>query len=159
MKNGQQYHLFFQRIQVNAPSMRVVFQLPGGYAFLLRRFHLIQPDFITIGLVDYIFPPVNVELTDGGGAIQWQYNAIPADLYSSPRRDGVKIKTEAAPADLSGFSINMGCPFKNRAKTLNLFYDVGENINIRLSGMEYNAAAAIYTPNYIDLAAEGVFLK
>jgi len=139
--------------------MTLFFELPGGLAFLLRRFHLIQPDYTTIALVDYIFPPVNIELTDGTGAIQWQYNAIPADLYSSPRRNGVIIKTETTPADASGYGVNMGCPFKNRAKTVNLFYDIGENIKMRITGMEYNAAAAIYTPNYIDIAAEGVFLK
>jgi len=158
---NKQVHWFFKRFQVNAPVLLHTFELPGGMGFLLRRFHLIQPDHITIpGAPPVIvpFPSVAVELTDGTGATRWQLQAIPAQLYSAPRRDNVIVKAEAAPADLSGFGINMSANFKPRSNTINLFYDIGEQIYIRLSGMEFKTPPATYCPNYIDLAAEGYFI-
>ena len=154
-----QSHWYYKRVQVNAPTYNLFFELPGGLSFLLRRFHLIQPDYKTLpGPAYLVFPSVGVELTDGTGAIRWQKDAIPAQLYSAPRRNGVIMKTETAPADITGYGVNMSAIFKPRAQTINLFYDIGEQIFIRLSGMEYNAAAAQWTPDYIDLAAEGVLI-
>jgi hypothetical protein len=97
-------------------------------------------------------------MLDGTGAIRWQLQAVPSELYSAPRVDGVTVKVEPAPADASGFGINMSAVFKPRAQTLNLFYDVGENIKIRLSNM-VNVAGYGYAPNFIDLAFEGYLIQ
>jgi hypothetical protein len=52
----------------------------------------------------------------------------------------------------------MSAVFKPRAQTLNLFYDVGENIKIRISNM-VNVAGYGYAPNFIDLAFEGYLIQ
>jgi len=155
-----QNHWFYQRIKVNAPTYLVFFELAGGLGFLLRRYHLIQPDYFKNPISGVItpYPSVNVELTDGTGAIQWQKNAIPSELYSAQRRSDVVIKTETAPADKSGFGVNMSAVFKPRAQTVNLFYDIGEQIYCRLSNLSYNQTLAQWTPDYIDFAIEGVYI-
>ena len=159
--DGQQYHLFFQRIHVTRAVENPYFQLPGGLAFLLRRFHLIQPEYAKVlpGPVYTGFPLVGVELLSGTGSTRFQLQSIPAQVYSAPRFSNVTVKTESAPVDLLAFGVNMSAVFKPRSVTLNLFYDVGENISIRLSGMEYIAALGYLAPNYIDIAAEGVFIQ
>lgn len=154
-----QVHWFFQRVHVTAPTERPYFQLPGGLAFLLRRIHIIQPEYvITAGPVYTGFPNVKAELTDGTGKTRWQLDPIPAVLYSAPRVSGVVMKTETTPADLKAFGVNMSAVFKPRANTINLFYDLGENVLIRLSGMEFLAVPGYYCPNYIDICIEGVFI-
>ncbi len=154
-----QVHWFFQRVKVLSPVERPYFQLPGGLAFLLRRFHLIQPEYvITAGPVYTGFPNVLAELTDGTGKTRWQLDAIPARLYSAPRLDRVTVKTETAPADQKAYGVNMSAVFKPRANTINLFYDIGENVLIRLSGMEFLAVPGYLCPNYIDICIEGVFI-
>jgi hypothetical protein len=158
--NTKQTHWFFKRIQVQAPVEIAYFQLAAGYAFLLRRFHLIQPEYIqTAGPVYTGFPRVGVELHDGTGKLRWQLQSIPAEMYSSPRTDGVIVKTETAPFDQTGYGINMSAVFKPRSNTINLFYDTGENIFIRLSGMQLLTPPGFLCPNYIDIAAEGVYIK
>jgi hypothetical protein len=157
--NRPQVHWFFQRVKVLNPVERPYFQLPGGLAFLLRRFHLIQPEYIiTAGPVYTGFPNVLAELTDGTGKTRWQLDAIPAVLYSAPRVSGVKMKTETAPADQSAYGVNMSAVFKPRSNTVNLFYDIGENVSMRLSGMEYLAVPGYLCPNFIDVCIEGVFI-
>ena len=175
MEKALQSHWFFQRIQVTAPVVEVFFELAGGLAFLLRRFHLIQPEYVRTGAfpayVYTAFPIVGVELTDGTGAIRWQRESIPATLYSAPRLNaenpqnaatpnlnGVIVKTETQPADTLAYGVNMSAVFKPRANTVNLFYDIGELIKIRLSGMQFLAAPGYLCPNYIDLAAEGTYV-
>jgi len=154
-----QVHWFFQRVAVTSPVMRIFFELSGGLAFLLRRFHLIQPEYVVTPPAVYTgFPLVGVELTDGTGATRWQLQSIPADLYSAPRRNGVVMKTETAPADAGGLGVNMSAVFKPRSNTINLFYDTGENIFIRLSGMELLTPPGYLCPNFIDLAVEGVYI-
>jgi len=154
-----QSHWFFKRIKVNAPTYNLFFELAGGLGFLLRRFHIIQPDYIEKpGPVYHVFPSVGIEFTDGTGATRWQLQAIPGELYSAPRKDAVIIKTEPTPADLLAYGVNMSAIFKPRAHTINLFYDIGEQIYIRLSGMEYDSIIAQYKPDYIDIACEGVYI-
>ena len=53
-----QTHWFYRRVQVNNIIMPLYFELAGGLAFLLRRFHFIQPDYKTIpaGTVPSFFP-------------------------------------------------------------------------------------------------------
>lgn len=149
-----QVHWFYKRVKVNAPVQLLYFELAGGLAFLLRRFHLMQPDFAS----GVLFPKCGVELTDGTGKLRWQLQAIPADIYSAPRSTGVTVKTETAPQDQSGYGVNLSAIFKPRANTVNLFYDVGEQVNIRISGMEFVAIAGIWGPPYIDIAVEGYYI-
>lgn len=158
MDRKKQYHLFYKRLQVKSGLERIIFELDSGLAFLARRFHAIQPQLINFGGASYIFPDVSVSFISGSGSVRYQQSAIPTDLYSSPRRDLVRIKTETTPADLSGYSINMSAAFKNRAKTINLFYGIGETIQLEITGQEYEPIPAIYKPNYIDLALEGIYL-
>jgi len=180
MEKAIQSHWFYQRIQITAPVVEVFFELAGGLAFLLRRIHSIQPEYVRTGAPGaYVytgFPIVGIELTDGTGAIRWQRESIPATLYSAPRTNGgtstlppdaavppgsingVIVKAETAPADVLGFGINMSAVFKPRVNTINLFYDIGELIKIRLSGMEMLTPPGYLCPDYIDIAAEGVYL-
>lgn len=154
-----QQHWFHKRVKVNNPVERLSFQIAGGLGFLLRRFHLIQPEYINIPVNQFIkFPLVAVELTDGTGAVRWQLQAIPAQLYSAPRLDNVIMKTETSPFDLLAYGVNMSAVFKPRSNTINLFYDIGENIFIRLSGMELLTPPGYLCPNYIDIAIEGYFI-
>ena len=156
---NQQYHLFFKRVKVQHSVELITFELPGGLAFLFRRFHMIQPEYkIYGGPVTVIHPPVFVELTDGTGATRWQSQAIPALEYSAPRKDGVVVKTETAPVDQSAYGVNLSACFKPRSVTVNLHYDVGENVFIRLSNMLAVIGTPDYSPNYVDIAAEGVFI-
>lgn len=104
------------------------------------------------------YPIIGVEFTDGIGKTRWQLQPIPAILYSAPRLNGVIVKTEAAPVDQTGYGVNLSAVFKPRSVTLNLFYDVGEIINCKLTGFEYSVAAGGYTPDYVDIAIEGVYL-
>jgi hypothetical protein len=158
MENPKQ-HWFYKRFKVNNPVERWTFQIAGGLAFLLRRFHVIQPEYIEIAPNQFIkFPVVSVELTDGTGATRWQLQAIPAQLYSAPRLDNVIIKTETTPFDQLGYGVNMSAVFKPRSTTINLFYDKGENIFVRLSGMEKLTPPGYLCPDYIDLAIEGYFI-
>jgi hypothetical protein len=68
------------------------------------------------------------------------------------------MKTETAPADQNAYGVNMSAVFKPRSNTINLFYDIGENVLVRLSGMELLAVPGYLCPNYIDLCIEGVFI-
>lgn len=153
-----QVHWFFTRVHCLHAEEYPYFQLPGGLAFLLRRIHIIQPEYAEVLGVNYGFPVIDVELLDGTGATRWQSQAIPENLYSAPRSEGVTVKTETAPVDALAFGVNMSAVFKPRSITLNLFYDVGENIKIRLSNIQLLTPPGYYCPNYIDLAVEGVFI-
>ena len=154
-----QVHWFYKRVKVNNPIELLYFELAGGLSFLLRRFHFIQPEYLeTAPGVFQGFPIVGVELTDGTGATRWQLQAIPADLYSAQRREGVILKTENTPCDPSAYGVNMSSVFKPRSNTINLFYNTGENIYIRLSGMELLTPPGYICPNFIDIAAEGVYI-
>jgi len=156
-----QVHWFYKRVHAQHPTETIYFELSGGLGFLLRRLHLIQPEKITIpGAPPTIvgFPGVGLELTAGTGAIRWQLSAIPADLYSAPRRNNVIVKTETAPFDQLAFGVNLSAVFKPRSHTVNLFYDIGELINIKISGMELLTPPGYYCPDYIDIAAEGYYI-
>lgn len=152
-----QHHWFFQRVHATHNEEYLNFELAGGLAFLLRRFHMIQAEYATahagIG-----FPLVGVEFIDGTGAIRWQKDAIPAALYSAPRFNGVTVKTETKPADMLAFGVNLSAVFKPRSNTINLFYDVGELVRVKLTGFEYIAAFGNYCPDYLDFAIEGVYI-
>lgn len=153
-----QTHWFYKRVKVQNIQEQIYFELGGGLAFLLRRFHFIQPEYIDVLGTRYGFPVIAAEFIDGTGAIRWQLQAIPANLYSSPRSEGVIVKTETAPADQTGYGINMSSVFKPRSNTINLFYDVGEVINLKLSGFELLTPPGYLCPNYIDVAVEGVYI-
>lgn len=155
-----QSHWFYKRVHATKLYETLFFELPGGLAFLCRRFHFIQPEFVeTAGPVFTQFPIIGFEFIDGTGAIKWQKDPIPPELYSAPRRDGVIVKTETAPYDLEGFGINMSATFKPRTNTINLFYDVGELVTIKMTGFENLPAPVGYiAPNYVDVAVEGVFI-
>ena len=153
-----QIHWFYKRVKVLNTTEQFYFELPGGLAFLLRRFHFIQPEYVKVLGVKYGFPLVGAEFIDGTGAIRWQLQSIPAGLYSSPRNEDVIVKTESAPADMKGYGVNLSAVFKPRSNTINLFYDIGELINIKLSGMEILTPPGYLCPNYIDIAVEGVFI-
>lgn len=158
MKRDRQVYWFFQRVHVTSPVMQLYFELAGGLCFHLRRFHMIQPEYYVPAVGAKVdFPFVNVELTDGTGAIRWQREAIPAQLYSAPRYNDVTVKTETAPADNKAFGVNLSTVFKPRANTVNLFYDKGENIFVRLSGFELLTPPGYLCPNYLDLAIEGTY--
>lgn len=157
--NHPQVHWFYRRVKVNNIIMPIYFELAGGLAFLLRRFHMIQPEYVVVpGPAKVGFPLVGVEFIDGTGAIRWQLAPIPAKLYSCPRDEGVIIKTETKPADQTGYGINMSAVFKPRSNTINLFYDVGELISLKLSGFELLTPPAYLCPNYVDIAVEGVYI-
>jgi photosystem II stability/assembly factor-like uncharacterized protein len=53
-----QIHWFFKRVKVNSLFMPLYFELAGGLAFLLRRFHFIQPEYkkIPAGTIPGFFP-------------------------------------------------------------------------------------------------------
>lgn len=154
-----QTHWFYKRIKAANIQEQFYFELGGGLAFLLRRFHLIQPEKVTTaGPVTTGFPIVGAEFIDGTGAVRWQLQAIPANLYSSPRSEGVIIKTETAPADMTGYGVNMSAVFKPRSNTVNLFYDVGELITMKLTGFEMLTPPGYLCPNYVDVAIEGVYI-
>ena len=156
----KQSHWFYRRVKVKNPTETLYFELAGGLAFLLRRFHLIQPEYVKLPGPIYVgFPFVGVELIDGTGAIRWQMQAIPAQLYSSPRLENVTVKTETTPADQSGYGVNMSAVWKPRSNTINLFYDVGELINIKLSGMQLLTPPGYHCPNYVDIGVEGVYIE
>lgn len=152
-----QVHWFYRRVQVKNIVEPIYFELAGGLAFLLRRFHMLQPEYAA-GPAKVGFPLVGVEFIDGTGAIRWQLDPIPAALYSCPRSEGVIVKTEAAPVDQTGYGINMSAVFKPRSNTINLFYDVGELISVRLNGFELLAPPGYLCPNYVDIAVEGVYI-
>lgn len=151
---------FYRRIHATKLYESIYFELAGGLSFLLRRFHFIQPEYVqTAGPVFTAFPIIGVEFIDGTGAVRWQKDPIPPDLYSAPRRDGVIIKTETAAADQQGFGINMTAPFKPRSNTINLFYDVGELVTVKLTGFQNLPAPVGYiAPNYVDIAVEGIYI-
>lgn len=150
---------FYKRVKIEHPTETVLFHLAAGLGFVFRRFQLIQPDYlITPGPVTNLFPGLGVELVSGTGIVRWQLQAIPADTYSAPRRDRITVKTETAPVDLLAYGVNMTAPFKPRANTVNLFYDINEIINIKISGQEYFSGPGIWGPNYVDFAAEGFYL-
>jgi len=154
-----QTHWFFKRVHTANPVEMVYFELAGGMAYLLRRFHIIQPEYIKqAGPIYTGYPKVGVELYDGTGKLRWQLQSIPAEQYSSPRIDGVTVKTEAAPVDLTAYGVNMSAVFKPRSNTINLFYDVGENIFCRLSGMQLLTPPGFMCPDYIDIAMEGIYI-
>lgn len=154
-----QIHWFYKRIKTANIQEQFYFELGGSLAFLLRRFHLIQPEKITtVGPVITGFPLVGVELIDGTGGIRFQLQAIPANLYSSPRSEGVIMKTETAPADADAYGVNMSAVFKPRSNTVNLFYDVGELITMKLTGFEMLTPPGFLCPNYVDVAIEGVYI-
>jgi len=154
-----QTHWFYKRIKARNIQEQFYFELGGSLAFLLRRFHLIQPEKITTpGPVITGFPLVGAEFIDGTGAIRWQLQSIPANLYSSPRSEGVIVKTENAPADATGYGVNMSAVFKPRSNTINLFYDVGEIVTMKLTGFEKLTPPAYFCPNYVDVAIEGVYI-
>ena len=155
--NSSQVFWFFQRVHVLHAEERIYFPLAQGLAFLARRYHLIQPEYLKTLLGPIGFPLINVEFTDGTGAIRWQKDAIPTNLYSAPTYEGVIVKAETTPADKTGFGINMSAVFKPRAVTLNLFYDVGETIGIRLTGQQLLTPPGYYCPNYVDIAVEGIY--
>lgn len=158
--NKPQVHWFYKRVKVGNQVENVYFELASGLAFLLRRFHLMQPDYVKVlpGPVYYGFPGVGIELQSGTGDIRWQLQPIPAQLYSSPRKDGIIVKTETAPADASGFGVNMSANFKPRVNTINLFYDVGETLYIQMTGQQYFNPPGQWGPNYVDIAVEGVYI-
>lgn len=114
--------------------------------------------FMTDWISEIGYPQIGVEFIDGTGAIRWQLQALPAQLYSAPRRDGVIVKTEAAPCDMSAYGVNMSAVFKPRSNTINLFYDVGELITCKLTGFEFLTPPAAYCPDYVDIAIEGVYI-
>lgn len=153
-----QVHWFYKRIKATNAQELIHFELAGSLSFLLRRFHFIQPETITILGVSYSFPIVGVEFIDGTGALRWQLNPIPAELYSAPRKNAVTFKTETTPADQSAYGVNMTAPFKPRSNTINLFYDVGEVVTVKLSGMEYQDPPKYFCPPFIDFAIEGVYI-
>lgn len=154
-----QIHWFYKRIKAANIQEQFYFELGGSLAFLLRRFHFIQPEKVTTaGPVITGFPIVGAEFIDGTGAIRWQLQSIPANLYSGPGSEGVIKKTETAPADLSGFGVNLSAVNKPRSNTINLFYDVGEIITMKLTGFEYLTPPGYYCPDYVDIAIEGVYI-
>lgn len=104
------------------------------------------------------FPEIGVEFIDGTGKTKWQKDAIQAVLYSAPRREGVIVKTETAPADDKAYGVNMTGIFKPRANTINLYYDVGEKIYVRLKGFQFLNPPGFYCPNFVDFAVEGVYI-
>lgn len=153
-----QIHWFYKRIKAANIEEQFYFELGGSLSFLLRRFHFIQPEKVTIGGVTTGFPIIGAEFIDGTGATRWQLQAIPANLYSSPRSEGIIIKTETTPADFSAFGVSMSALFKPRSNTLNLFYDVGEVVTCKLSGFENLTPPGYFCPNYVDIAIEGVYI-
>lgn len=155
-----QSHWFYRRIHATKLYESIYFELGGGLAFLMRRFHFIQPEYVqTAGPVYTGFPIIGAEFIDGTGAVRWQLSPIPAELYSAPRRDGVIMKTETAAVDNEGFGVNMSAPFKPRSNTINLFYDVGELVSIKLTGFQLLPAPVGYiAPDYVDIAVEGVYI-
>jgi hypothetical protein len=161
--NKPQIHWFYKRVKVQKARENIYFELASGLAFLLRRFHLMQPETVLIDAVWRLFPGVGIELLDGTGAIRWQLQPIPAQLYSAPRKDGIIIKQESNPHDQTGYGVNMSANFKPRTNTVNLYYDVGEQIFIDMTGQEYYDTSIDlrlnqWMPNYVDLAVEGVYL-
>ena len=154
-----QTHWFYKRVKAANIQEQFYFELGGSLAFLLRRFHLIQPEKVIIPLgADVGFPLVGAEFIDGTGAVRWQLQSIPANLYSSPRSNGVIVKNETAPADATGYGVNLSAVFKPRSNTINLFYDVGELITMKLTGFELLTPPGYLCPNYVDIAIEGVYI-
>jgi hypothetical protein len=155
----RQYHLFYKRVKVGNQTESLFFELDNGLSYLLRRFILIQPDYgVFAGPLTVGYPGVGVELETNTGAKRWQLDPVPAELYSAPRKDRVTVKTETAPVDLNGYGVNMSAVFKPRAVTLNLFYDVGEIIYVKITGQEYITPPGAWGPDYIDIALDGEYL-
>lgn len=154
-----QSHWFYKRVHATKLYETIYFELAGGLSFLLRRFHFIQPEYVTTaGPVLTGFPIIGAEFIDGTGAVRWQLQPIPSNLYSAPRSNGVIVKTETAPVDQTGFGVNMSAVFKPRSNTVNLFYDVGELVTLKLTGFESLTPPGYICPNYVDLAVEGVYI-
>ena len=109
----KQSHWFFQRIHAMHHIETMDFELAGGLGFLLRRFHLIQPEYVKLPGPTYIFfPKVGIEFVSGTGAIRYELQPIPAPLYSAPRFNDVQVKTEIKPFDLKAFGVNLSAVFK-----------------------------------------------
>jgi hypothetical protein len=126
----------------------------GGYFWAGTEDGLFQTSFNSI----IPYPKLGVEFIDGTGAIRWQLQALPAELYSSPRYNGVVVKTETAPYDNTGFGVNLSAVFKPRSNTINLFYDVGELVTCKLTGFEFLTPPGNFCPDYVDIAIEGVYI-
>ena len=114
--------------------------------------------FITDFVNNISYPKIGVEFIDGTGAIRWQLDPIPAELYSAPRYNGVTTKIETAPADDKGYGVNLSAVFKPRSNTVNLFYDLGELITCKLTGFEFLTPPGAWCPDYVDIAVEGVYI-
>lgn len=150
---------FYRRVHILNPRERVIFELASGLGYLLRSFHFMQPEYkIVAGPLTLPFPIIGVELQSGSGDIRYQMQPIPAALYSAPRFAGVITKAETSPVDQKGFGVNMSAEFKPRSNKINLFYEQGETIVIYLSGQQYFSGPAIWGPDYIDIALQGVYV-
>ena len=159
METGRpQVKWFYKRVKVQDYRERVIFELASGLSYLLRSFLYMQPEYkIVAGPLTIGFPFVGAEFQSGSGDIRYQLDPIPAPVYSAPRFDGVVTKTETAPFP-GGYGINMSAAFKPRENKINLFYDVGETIVLILSGQQYFSGPAIWGPDYIDIALQGVYI-
>lgn len=154
-----QYHPFYKRIKVQRATESISFELASGLGYLLRRFHLMQPDYkIVAGPLTVPFPGVSIELKNGSGSIRKQLQPIPAQLYSAPRKDGITTKTESAPHDLTGYGISFSANFKPRTNTVNLFFDPGETLFIDMTGQQFFPGPGIWGPDYVDIFAEGIYV-
>jgi len=138
------------------------FAIAGTFAVTIGTAHIFAGTDDGFFMTDWIsaigYPRIGVEFTDGTGAVRWQLQPIPAALHSAPRCDGVIVKTETAPYDMTGYGVNLSAVFKPRSNTINLFYDVGEIITCKLTGFEFLSPPAAFCPDYVDLAIEGVYL-
>ena len=151
---------FYKRVKISSPKDTIFFDFATGLGFLMRSFIIMQPDHkVVAGPLTLGFPGVGIELENGSGEVRWQKDAIPAALYSSPRKDAIITKTETAPVDATGYGVSMSATIhKPRQNLVNLYYEPGETIIIRISGQEFITPPGIWGPDFVDILVLGYYI-
>lgn len=139
---GSQPLFVFNRLALNGPRVFVLFTVPYGFNYLLRRIVSRWPSRGAAA----IDPDLNVEAFSVGSGVARQNVPIPFGLFSSPAGDdAVSVVEPGAPLGVSGTAAE-----RMSTKIINLAFCYGDTIRLEITGQ-----TGLGAPPWVDVVMEG----